>query len=173
MGFGKDGKGTIIKESTSISLGVLTQQDVVVGAGPVITEDFRIIKTEVWATITGLTVNEADGLHLGIANGDLSAAEIEESLEAQGPLFPGQAIERERAGRLTRMIGSFLFRGTTPNVAVQLIGPDGGSPVSKTIRWTFGKSQGGWNWFIHNFGTALTTGATCRLTAVHYGVWVV
>ncbi len=173
MGFGKDGKGTIIKESVSIVLGALGQQDVVVGAGPVITEDFRIIKTEVWGAITGLTSAEADGLYLGIANGDLNAGEIEESLEANGPLFPGQAVEQERAGRLTKMLGQFIPASAANDLSRMLVGPDGGAPVSKTIRWTFGKSQGGWNWFVHNVGTVLTTGATLRLSAVHYGVWVV
>ncbi len=169
MGFGKDGKGAIVKESTSFTLGALGTQDVVAGAGPVMSEDFRIIKTEVYANITGLTTGEAEGLYLGLANGDLSAAEIEESLEAQGPLFPRDRIPEEKAERLTKMIGRFDDKAL---IAV-LLGPDGGSPVSKTIRWTFGKSQAGWKWFVHNIGTPLTTGATVRITATHFGVWVV
>ncbi len=171
MGFGKDGKGAIIKELTLVTIGALGSNDVVKAAGPVITEDFRIIKTEVSCTLTALTAGEGTGASLGIANNDLSAAEIEESLEVTGPLFPGDRILQEKAERFTKILGEFVPGNVNTQMLLQ--GPDGGSPVSATIRWTFGNSQAGWGWFVYNNGAAITTGATAVVRAVHYGVWVV
>ncbi len=96
MGFGKDGKGIIIREARSQALGALAQQGaVIIGTNLGTLERFRIIKEELWAAITGLTTGEGTGLLIGIADGDYSLAEIEAALESSGPAGPNDTVIAE------------------------------------------------------------------------------
>lgn len=172
MGFGKDNKGAIIKEQISVGLLALGGNDVIVFTGPTnLEEDFRIIKTEAFCHITGLTSSEGGALQLGLSNGNLSAAEIEESIEAGGPLNPSDRIRSERAERFYKWFGGTLSGAIAINTERGFVNENGGPQMSKTVRWTFSDTEN-WSWFIHNLGTVLTTGVTARLVATHYGVWV-
>ncbi len=111
-------------------------------------------------------------MYLGIANADLTAAQIEECLETSGPLGPADRDKAEEAERFCKIVGEFVTRTGASDTVLALVGPEGGAPVSKTIRWTFIEDIG-WNWFIYrNAAAAMTTGATVRLLATNYGVWV-
>ncbi len=161
----------IIKETQTTALGALAAGAAVAVVGPAITDDYRIIKTEVHAQIEGLTAGEGNGLIFGIANGDLSASQIAESLVTDGPVNASDRDKAEEAGRFTRMLsGSALMPDA--NTIRDFPNDHGGPIIEKTIRWTFSKGVG-WDWWVfNNDGSALTTGATLRLVATHYGVWV-
>ncbi len=168
---GKDGKLAIIKEQVTITLGALATLDTTVGAGPVLAQGYRIIKTVWSATAVALSSNQGSGMILGIVNKDLSAAQIEASLEANGPLFRGDRDREELAERFTKQLGqvtSTLVSGTE----VVFKGPTGGSPTETILRWSFPLGAAGWNWWIYNLGSTLTTGASAHVLATHYGVWL-
>ncbi len=166
-GFGKDGKGVIIKEDISQVLGTLAGGAAIIVATSKATfqSAFRMLKSEITAQITGMTGGESDGtLMLGIANGGLSVAEIEAAIELNGPLSRSDRVNNELAMRPVWYIGRF----SGPGFSATRQHLDG---VYKRA-WTFGETDG-WNLFVHNVGaTALTTGSTARIKATHFGVWV-
>ncbi len=176
MGFGKDGKGVIVHEQTVITLAALAAQDYVQNnSGTGMDADFRILKTEATATLVGITSLEGAGLSLYMTEGELTAALVEANIELLGPVSGGDADRREIASRWVRRVG------TSPNQTVNLtermfLNKYGGSLLETNPRWTFRRRRavddGGWNWGIYNDGATLTTGATCNITATHYGVWV-
>ncbi len=170
MGFGKDGTGAIIRENTLVSLGALAAGDVVrfptIGIG----EDFRIMKSQITAFVEALTADQGQGLLFGIANAELSVSEIEECLDLSGPTDMNDRISVERAERNVKVLSQ---AESNPESSLQRqFRGEGASPilVSKH-RWTYSNPEG-WNFFIYNDGLTLTTGATARLQATHYGMWV-
>ncbi len=171
MGFGKDGKGVIIKETQSLALGALAAAAALSVAGPSITDSFRIIKSEIFATIEGLTAGQGNNLVFGIANNDLTDAEIAESFVTDGPVNRADRDKAEEAGRFTRLLSGASQMADSDTIR-HFLNAEGGPLVEKTIRWTFVKGVG-WQFFIfNNDGSALTTGSTLRILAVHYGVWL-
>ncbi len=169
MGFGKDGKGTIIREGLSQTLGTLDQQvGIIVGTKLATLERFRIIKTEVIASVTGLTTGEGTGLNLFLADGAFNAAEIEAAIEANGPLGPNETSVEEVADRYTKWFGTVDRETGTEAVFENSMG---GHLMENTIRWTFSRTKS-WVFFVYNLGNQLTTGSNILLRAKHFGVWV-
>lgn len=168
---GKDGKLAIIKEQTTMTLGALTTLDTAVAAGPVLTQGYRIIKTRWSATGVALTSNEGMGIQLGIANKDLTAQQIEASLETNGPLFRADRDREETAERYTMLLGSSIAT-LVSGTEIVIVGPNGGAPTETILRWSFPLGAAGWNWFVYNLGGTLTTGASLHILATHYGVWL-
>ncbi len=176
MGFGKDGKGAIVKEQTSFTLGALAGQ-AIVGANSAVQldSDFRILKSEITAVLTGMTSLEGAGLILYMTEGDLTDAAVEANIEQNGPLRLGQQIEEEIASRWVRRVG--ITVGPTVNETERVMRNEtNGALLKLTPRWTFRRgrtaTEGGWNWRVYNDGVTITTGATIRILATHYGVWV-
>ncbi len=175
MGFGKDGKGAIVKEQTTIGLGALAGQSIVGADSAVILDmDFRILRSDVTAVVTGLTTAEGNGLILYLTEGDLTSAESEANIEQNGPLRLGAQIEEEIASRWVRRVGITL--GTEVSTEHVFSNEYGGGLLKIEPRWTFRRgrtgTEGGWNWQVYNDGVLLTTGGTVRILATHYGVWV-
>ncbi len=171
MGFGKDGKGSIIYESRVIAIGGLSvQTGLIITTKPAITEDFRMLKNQLIARITGLTAGEGEGLQLWLVEGDLSLAEFEAAIESIGPLSRHDVIGNELAMRFALPIGISRWTGETLT-KLQFEGRDGELIMISKPRWTFGESTS-WNWILYNDGTAITTGATIRLKSKSFGVWV-
>ncbi len=172
MGFGKDNKGVIITEQRVQALGTLADVTaLIIGTGLVLAEDFRIIKTELLAHVSGLTAGEGVGLHIGICNGELTVAEIKQALAANGPLNRNDAAPSEQAMRYVKKLAAAGFVTPSQN-EVRMLNAQGGPMINETIRWTFSDPQG-WNFYVFNdAGAALTTGATIRILVKHYGVWV-
>ncbi len=161
----------IIKETQSLALGALAAGAAIVVAGPSITDDFRIIKTEVHASLEGLTAGEGNNLLFGLANGDLGVTRIAASLAADGPLNASDRDKAAAAGDFTRYLSGSAQMADAGTVR-HFPGGYGGPIIEKTIRWTFSKGVG-WAWYIfNNDGSALTTAASLRVVATHYGVWV-
>ncbi len=175
MGFGKDGKGVIVKEQTSITLGALSVgAAALVNSGVALDEDLRILKSEFTCVINGLTASEGNGLALYMTQGELDAALVEANIELSGPVSPGDRSGIEVAERWVRKVG--MTRGNEVSTEHVLTNESGGPLLHWTPRWTFRRrrtsTEGGWNWAIYNDGASLTTGATARITGTHYGVWV-
>ncbi len=176
MGFGKDGKGAIVKEQTSITLAGLAGQDMAGNDSSVLLDmDFRILRSDVTAVIRGMTSLEGVGLILYMTEGDLSVSEAEVNVEQNGPVRLGSQIEEEVASRWVRRVG--VTMGPTVNETERVFINKYGSPMLEvTPRWTFRRArtsgEGGWNWAVYNSGVTLTTGGIVDLTATHYGVWV-
>ncbi len=174
MGFGKDGKGAIIREQRLQALTTLAATTAIfIGTKLATVEDFRILKTEVFAFVNGCTADETEGLVFGIADGVLSLAEVEAAMELNAPVNPNDTPNAEEAERFVKVIGlndgditatktSFHFRdGKTNGLMMQM-----------NVRWTFNAGDS-WNWFVYNRANGLlTTGSTVLMQATNYGVWV-
>lgn len=174
MGFGKDGKGVILREQATMALGTLAAQTGLImtgGAlvGTALLERYRIIKTEIVASIGQATFSSGDGpIEIYLVDGNYSLSEFEEAITGAGPFGPNDTIREEKAERWYKLFGQIAF-------IPQNVGPgatlNNGMVVEKTIRWTFALSKG-WNWIAVNRGSPLTTGSTLAVTAKHFGVWV-
>ncbi len=82
MGFGKDGKGAIVKEQTTFALGALAARDVIGAASAVeLDMDFRILRSDITAVAVAVTSLEGQGLILYMTEGDLTDAQIEANIE--------------------------------------------------------------------------------------------
>ncbi len=175
MGFGKNNQGVIIRAIEDQALGALAADAVIkIETDIALTEDFRLLKMELTAFVEGLTAGEGDGLHIGIADGELSTTEIKECLEAAGPQDRNDHQTMERANRPVWLIGRILAQLPEVAGALKIVFIDrSSSPMMEwTKRWTFSDPEG-WELFVYNRGAgALTTGATVRTTSTSYGVWV-
>ncbi len=170
MGFGKDGKGVILRESLSIGIGTLAAFAALkIGTAPAILERYRIIKSEIVASITGVTAGEMNGLYLGLSDGDLTLAELEAAIENNGPLGPNDTVSEAVSMRPVWWFGVTHHNETLNEVTFQ--NEQGGYLMSRNVRWTFARTKS-WSWFVYNMGTAPTTGATLSLRAKNFGVWV-
>ncbi len=136
-------------------------------------EDFRMLKNEVFAHINGATAGQVAGLLLGICNGSLSAAEIAESIVADGPVNPDEVPQKEHAMRAVWLIGATRHgRGIADETEGAFEGENGGPLMVVKPRWTF-NNPAGWDYFVfNNSGTVLTTGADIRLVSTVFGLWV-
>ncbi len=167
MGFGKDGKGVILREVASITLGTLASEAAIKSTSNIaLQEDFRLIKTEFLAVATGMTSGEQ--IMIGIADRELSAAELAQSIVVNGPVDRNDHVANEQAHRPSWLLATFTEGGVGSDADVL----NGGLPVEKTLRWTFSDTEG-FNFFGFNPTSAtLTTGAVIRIIAKHFGVWV-
>ncbi len=172
MGFGKDGKGVMIRENLSQALGTLgAATGILMGIGVTMAEDFRILKSIVNASLIGMTALEGE-IELWMVNGELTLAEIEEVLEMTGIKNRNDRAQVEKAERFVYYVGTFIdFAGLGQNRP--LVGIEGGIGTSVIKpRWTFSDPEA-WDYLIYNRSAgALSTGANVRLFAQHFGVWV-
>ncbi len=164
MGFGKDGMGTMITHASAITLGTLADGAAIKeAAGPAITEDFRLISFDIYGFLQGDTTDE--NVVLGLADDELSVAEIAEAVVNSGPLDRNDNVGNEQASRPVFLIQEFGQDGN--GNATNMI-----PSLRKTIRWTFSAPEG-WTLFaLNHSGSALTTGAVFRFVGKYYGVWV-
>ncbi len=169
MGFGKDGKGVIIRENRTQALGALANAAGILIGTPLVTlERFRMIKNELWAAMTGLTTGEGTGLLIGLADGDLTITEIEQAIEVAGPLGPNDQESANRAERWTMFVGA-VDRETGTEAIFE--NEKGGHKMENTIRWTFARTKA-WNYFVYNLGDTITTGSSVKIRGKSFGVWV-
>ncbi len=174
MGFGRDGKGVIIREQIpEFAVGALTHHAVkFLGTKPAIAEDFRMLKSEIVAKWQGGTAGDAKGLILGVADGALSQTEVEAAIEADGPLSPGAAAmdTAEVAMRPVWFIG--VADDTQGKTDLTFRNDQGGGLLEFKPRWTF-RATSSWVFFVYNSsGLLMTTGSDVDITAKHFGVWV-
>ncbi len=176
MGFGKDGKGAIVKEQTTLTvLGLAARDAVGIDSAVLLDSDFRILRSDITAVLVGATTGEGVGLILYMSEGDLTVAKSEENIESNGPVSMGDQVTEEIASRWVRRVG---ITGEPASSSSELVFKNkyGGALIDIEPRWTFRRRRtattGGWNWLIYNDGATLTTGSTLHILATHYGVWV-
>ncbi len=162
--------GVIIREHVSVALGTIGNNAVVKTTSLVLVDDFRILKSELFARIDGLTVDEGEGLKFGMSNGELSNAEIAASIETDGPLDRNDRSGNETAMRKVDLLADGLIL-VNDETQMKFIGDGGGLKIINKARWTYSNPTG-WAFFVHNAQAALTTGATLDVVATHYGLWV-
>lgn len=175
IGFGKDNKGQIITESDTITLLTLANAAAVKQDNPLsITEDFRLIKTELVAHLIDLKATDDVPINLYLADDEMSVAEIAEAIVTGGPLDRNDRLKTEQATRPVFLLGTFGCDGVNAvDHDLPVMGHKGQKGIiEKTIRWTF-SSGTGWTLAAFNMsGGSLTTGTKIRFTAKHFGVWV-
>ncbi len=170
MGFGKDGKGQVLWDLVTITLGALAARDVISQAsttGSALKEDFRILKTKYY--IAWRAPDFAEGpIVIGMAPGQMSAAEIEEALEST-PTDTSDVPEIEQSNRMVWPLEIMMLQndGTLS---------DGGKAIAQgevMTKWTF-PDPDGWNWWTFNLDSVapLTTNGRIEIFAKHFGVWV-
>ncbi len=170
MGFGKDGQGQILYDSYAEGLGAIPTKDAIIFTNDydgVLVEDFRIIKVDYWLSIgqSTPTVTSEGPVLIGIASGDLSAAKIEEALEAVPLNRNSTALELS----MRPVWPLEVFQLTDLDLGVQ---SDQTRKGSINLRWTF-ENPSGWTWFAYNFGGgAITTGLNAAMFAKIFGMWV-
>lgn len=170
MGFGKDHKGAMVRQSIQSALATLASDTGLnIGTDPPLTADFRMLKWEGEAIIEGLTAGEATGLSLYLADGELSLGEIEACLENDGPNGPNEQGESAIAERFVKLVATVV--GGKADTKVRFVGPDGGPVFSVKPRWTFAHTTS-WTWLVYNHSGQLTTGATLKLMGTAFGVWI-
>ncbi len=173
-GFGKDGRGIILHElEVTTSLGALASLAAIKLAGPTMTTDFRILRSDVECYIIDANnTKDVTGLIFGIANGELSAVEIAEAMTAV-PTKINDAEITERAQRNVKVLGILDIRGSAvAGTSFMFVGPEGSPMMTSKHRWTYHQPEM-WDWFVfNNTGSALTTGGLATLSATHFGVWV-
>ncbi len=166
MGFGKNRTGAILRSKETIALLTLAEDTAIkFGSGITIAEDFRMLKAEVFAFVEGLTAGDGEGLMIGIANGDLTVTEIAEAIIVDGPVNRNDRVKTERAERFVKVFGLLN------DLQHFFSGENGGRQMNVKPRWTFSNPEG-WDFFIYNAGSALTTGATAKLVGTYYGLWL-
>ncbi len=171
MGFGKDGKGAMIRERTTVALSTLAAGTAIkLTGGVTLQEDFRILKSQLTAIVHGLTAGDGVGLLLGICNGELSAAEIAEAINTDGPADRNDRVEQEEAERWVKVLGA--LEGAIESTTVMFHNAEGGPIITSKDRWTYSDPEG-WAFFVFNAtGSVMSTGANAEVTATHFGVWV-
>ncbi len=172
--------GEIIRQVAVISdLGALADQAALKFGDLTIEEDFRILRTEQTCCIVGLDdlIPGANGLLMGICNGELSVAEIAAALGINGPVNRNDRDKHEKAGRWVKVLSALVLQNPTSTSTRTVVdgiflNETGGPIIVSKDRWTYSDPEG-WSYFIfNNSGTALQAGAKVRSQETHYGVWV-
>ncbi len=172
IGFGKDGKGAIIREDITFTIGTLAGKTGLFATGGGLSgtlgEDFRILKTEAHGLEIGAPALE-ESLELYLLNGELSLTEAQEAIEVDGPTDRNDRLNTEHVERWVRYVGE--FQDITGLASSRLLIGDG-NPITVLPRWTFSNPEG-WEWMVYNpTGSNRVTGGVVSLKATHYGVWV-
>ncbi len=168
MGFGKDGKGVIIREDAGMTISTLASKTglLVDAGGVVLGEDYRDLKVEGIAHHNNRAASDPM-LSLYMVNGELTLAECEEAIEQNGPTDRNDRLLQEHAERFVKYVGTFVPTGDGLEAPIHGTGVMDFKP-----RWTFSNPEG-WDWMVYNSGDdAMTTGGTIKLKLTHYGVWV-
>ncbi len=165
-----DKTGVMIREKDELSLSTLGADIVLKFQQLSFTDGFRMLKSNLFLDVAGLTAGEGQGLKLGLASSNLSPTEIKEALEVNGPIFRGQRTEKEQARRPVWLVAG--LRNLDPSATqASFVSENGGTMIVVKPQWTFPKGSP-YVWFIYNRGGALTSGAVCSLSGTHFGVWV-
>ncbi len=172
MGFGKDGKGQILYETSisSLDMGALAARDAVEFVGSfndALEEDFRILRVDYWISIRGAQaiVLEDGPIWVGFAAGNLAAGDVEGAIETI-PVNQND-LGLENTNRPIWPLEMFTVQD-----------PDTQAGDHQTIKgsfnpkWTFNNPDG-WTWWVYNSSAfALVTGSAITINAKIFGMWV-
>lgn len=171
MGFGKNGRGAILRENVLITVGGLAANTGILANGGSrisdnLQDDFRILKTEIALSKVDQTSDEAS-LYLYMVDGELTLAEAAASIQNGGPLDRNDNDQRERAERWVKPICSLQASSDITTAG----GPLYQLPIVVKPGWTFSNPEA-WDWMVFNQGATSSGAALVRMFVTHYGVWV-
>ena len=127
-------------------------------------EDFFVLSAKLEWTYADGTSGEVP-IHVGLAHGDYSDAEIEEHLEVE-LLGPGTKIEQERQRRLVRRVGHF----NDPASVFQTM--HHGLPVSTPCKFVVQNGKAMKLWGHNKSGADLTGAARIQVDGYLIGRWI-
>ncbi len=154
-----------LQVDTELALSTLANNTVLAQALTILSDDFWVISGDLNWLMIGMTPGE-DPLYVGIANGDLSVAEIKEAINAS-PVSRSDIVEREQARRPVRKVGAFTQQDAA-TVAQRL---NDGKPIRTKIRMYLAEGTELNMWAHNKSGATLTTGAKLHCYGTLYGVW--
>ncbi len=148
---------------TEITLSTLAQNTALAQALLTLGEDLYALSIDCLWSLKGLTPGEGP-VSVGFAHGDLTVAEITETLDASVS-DPDDIIAKERARRPVRRAGLFSGIAATENL-------NNGVPVRTKLRFSVGDGHSINAFAVNRSGAApLTTGGIVVLAGTIYGRW--
>lgn len=151
-----------VKET--LVLGNLADATVTVASGQVLAQDLFLISMDLQISIGGHTPSEGP-LQVGIAEEDLTGAEISEKLDA-APTHQHDVPAVEQAARHVRSIGTF------PGLLSDEVLNDGRN-IRTTIKWKVRDGAALFDFWLRNeSGGALTTGTVVEIIGTAYAKWL-
>ncbi len=150
-----------VRLATTSALGAL-------GAGAVVANNivnaaadtYRLISVDCSYSWSGKQEVD-DAATFGLAHGDYTAAEIEESLEAITAIDLGDKVAQEQANRLVREIGTFA--GSTAGVANAGAIFNDGRRMKVRLNWAMSIGQQVTLWIRNSSGVVYTTGSVITM----------
>ncbi len=149
-----------VRVTPSVALGALVSGIVVKGgisgAAP---NTYRAISSDQVWSLEGLTSGEGPVV-VGYAHSDYTVTEIKEAIDAAASIDPGLKIERERAGRLVRIVGIITSDVDRLN---------DGKPLKTRLNWLITPGDEVNIFAMNESGATLSTGAVLHITG---NLWV-
>ncbi len=100
-----------------------------------------------------------------MAHSDYTAAEVEECLEAQTAINPGNKVGQEQANRLVRSVGTVAGQG----LAGASLGFNDGKPVKTKLNWHMAIGDALNVWIRNGSQVVYTTGSALRVQGT---IWI-
>ncbi len=153
----------VLPVNVSLALATLANNTALVTPMITIDDDFWVQSADLLWSIRTLSPGQVP-IHVGIANGDLSVAEIKEALNAL-PVSRSDIVQREHARRPVRRVGVFGNGALTDDAL------ENGTKIRTTIKMYLAEGTDVNMYAFNQSGASLTTGAIVQVTGVIYGSW--
>ncbi len=161
--FSDNAMAAIFWDEIQLSLGTLGAGSAIISGSrcdPSRLQGFRVLKTEYFINIRGMTTGE--GPILATLSHGLSATEIEQTMGAD-PQRSNDPDASPRAMQPLWPLGYLMFIGANGPIVLE---------GTTKLGWSFPEGTG-LDWGFTNRGdSALTTGGIAVITAKHFGVWL-
>ncbi len=155
MGKKRPYRGRKVPSQASLTVGALASKDVIAGAMlNAAADDIRLLSLDGTWAVNGLTVGQGP-VAVGVADGDYTAAEIEEALEAAGAIDLGDKLAQEKANRYVRQIA---VCSTNDPIANQ------GRPIKTRLNWRIASGDSLQMWAYNLDTQTITTGGEVKFS---------
>ncbi len=154
-----------MNQASNVALATLNGDTAILIGGPSMTRGGTMLSLRGAIIINQITAGDGPWL-IGLANADLSLAELEAYIELNGPVHPDDTtvVEVSTRGRKIRFLTVLVPQGSGQVAGMYL--PD---VAMKGLR--FSEEATGWNYFCYNLGPAMTTGAVFKIVTQAFVRW--